>query len=83
MSIAFENWAHEVTHLLRAVDRVRGAALERLAAGAAPDLVLADCRGDEPLDAFEAGDSAAEYAAFLAEENAQDGDTGYLEMTEM
>jgi hypothetical protein len=76
---SFDTWAQEVLHLLRASDRVRVTPLP----GETAAELLTRCRGDEPVESWGQGEDAVTYAAFVCEANEQDGDTGYLEDTEL
>lgn len=71
---AFARWCEEVVHLVVAHDR----ALGRLPQEPAIQY-LYRCRCDEPQDAWEAGDSPTDYAAFVM--NPRSG--GTLNLTEV
>jgi hypothetical protein len=75
---SYENWCSEVVSALESVDRVRGRK-----PGESAQAMLERCRGDEALGAYDSGESALEYAAYLSTPNERDGDTGYLEEVEL
>lgn len=73
---AYEKWCGDVVALMFAAHRVRNhdQKMSSLA-------FLHTCRGDEPFDAYECGDSPEEYVEFLMTPNEDDGDDGYLDPT--
>lgn len=72
------DWCDAVMQYLEDNERVRGKRDDE----SVPEF-FERCRGDEPLDTFEIGHSAKEYADFIMTACPDDGDTGYMEEVEL